>query len=206
MTPPNQPPIPPRRPPARPDALPRINREEGPPAPQETAQQPTPRVEDGDAELERRGTPMRSQSPAGGIRLEGPGGWKLSLPHAALLAILACFGGGAVAAKVTAAEGTDRAEVMAELRSIREELKGLRSDVREVRDEQASARRNDKKILTYVDATITPIVASLRKLRVKLEYDGEDRAADVEFHPTPAPGSTAPPIQPRAVLPERPSL
>lgn len=205
MTPPNQPPIPPRRPPARPEALPRINREEGPPAPQETAQQPAPRVEDGDAELERRGTPTRSQSPAGGIRLEGRG-WKLTMPHVALVAILACFGGGAVGAKVTATEGGDRAEMMAELRTIREELKGLRSDVREVRAEQTSAHADDKTILTYVDGSLKPIVASLRRLGVKLEYEGRDRAVDVEFHASPASGSTAPPIQPKAVLPERPSL
>jgi hypothetical protein len=128
------------------------------------------------------------------------------MPHAALLAILACFGGGAVAAKVTATEGGDRAEMMAELRTIRDELKGLRSDVREVRAEQTSAHADDKTILTYVDGSLTPIVASLRRLGVKLEYEGRDRAGGVEFHAAPAAGSTAPPIQPKAVLPEPPRL
>ncbi|UOF77327.1 hypothetical protein [Caudoviricetes sp.] len=148
----------------------------------------------------------RKPSPPGGIKLEGPGGWKVSMPHAALLAILACFGGAGVAAKVTSAEGGDRAEVMAELRSIREELKGLRADVREVRDEQAAGRRDDRKIVNYVEDSLTPIVASMRKLGVKLEYSGRDTASGVEFHAAPLPGSSAPAIQPKAVLPERPSL
>jgi hypothetical protein len=148
----------------------------------------------------------RKDSPAGGIKLEAPGGWKLSMPHAALLAILACFGGAGVAAKVASSSGEgDRAEVMAELRSIREELKGLRADVREVRDEQAAGRRDDKKIVNYVEDSVAPLVASLRKLGVKLEFSGRDTARDVEFHPPPL-GGTAPPIQPKAVLPERPSL
>ena len=149
---------------------------------------------------------QRKHSPPGGIKLETPGGFKLSMPHAALLAILACFGGAGVAAKVTSDGGGDRAEMMAELRSIRDELKGLRSDVREVRDEQASARRDDRKILTYTENSLAPIVASIRRLGVKLEYEGSDRAADIGFHSAPGPGSTAPPVQPKAVLPERPSL
>lgn len=148
----------------------------------------------------------RKDSPPGGIRLEGPGGWRLSLPHAALLAILACFGGAGVAAKVASSGEGDRADMMAELRSIREELKGLRSDVREVRDEQAAGRRDDKKIVNFVQDSLTPLVASVRKLGVKLEYSGRDMASDVEFHPAPMAGSNAPPIQPKAVLPERPSL
>lgn len=167
------------------------------------------RVEDGDAPGQpaapEKPPYSRKESPPGGIRLEAPGGWKLSMPHAALLAILACFGGAGVAAKVASDSGGDRTEVMAELRSIRDELKGLRSDVREVRDEQAAGRRDDKKIVNYVEGSLTPIVASLRRLGVKLEYDGPDRARDVEFHPAPLAG-TAPAVQPKSVLPERPSL
>lgn len=147
---------------------------------------------------------VRKDSPPGGIKLEGKG-FKLSVPHAALLAILACFGGAGVAAKVTSSEGGDRAEMLAELRSIREELKGTRSDIRDLRDEQQQARGSDKKIVSYVAASITPIVASLRKLGVKLEFDGADPARDIEFHQAPLAG-TAPPIQPKATLPERPSL
>jgi len=148
---------------------------------------------------------VRKDSPPGGIKLEGPGGWKLSMPHAALLAILACVGGAGVAAKVTSSEGGDRAEVLAELRSIREELKGTRSDIRDLRDEQQQAHGADKKIVNYVEDSLTPIVASLRKLGVKLQYDGSDPARDVEFHQPPL-GGTAPAIQPKATLPERPAL
>jgi hypothetical protein len=174
---------------------------------QEAAQRPqTPTLNDWPVPSARP-TESRKDSPAGGIKLEAPGGWKLSMPHAALLANLACFGGAGVAAKVASTSGEgDRAEVMAELRSIREELKGLRADVREVRDEQATGRRDNKKILNYVEASVTPIVAAVRRLGVKLEYSGRDLAGDVEFHATPMAGSNAPPIQPKAVLPERPSL
>ncbi len=176
-----------------------------PPRPRQPSK-PVVEVEPESETLDAAARSARKHSPAGGIKLEGPGGWKLSMPHAALLAILACFGGAGVAAKVTAGDGGDRAEMMAELRSIRDELKGLRSDVREVRDEQAAARRDDKKIVNYVEDTVTPMVASLRKLGVKLEYVGRDAASGVEFHQPPAPGSNAPPIQPRAALPERPAL
>lgn len=178
----------------------------GPAAPPQAPPQAVDGDEPGMPGAPERPPYSRKQSPPGGIRLEGPGGWKLSMPHAALLAILACFGGAGVAAKVTSDSGGDRAEMMAELRSIREELKGLRSDVREVRDEQAAGRRNDKKILNYAENTFAPIVASLRRLGVKQEYEGSDRAAEIEFHAPPGPGSTAPPIQPKAVLPERPAL
>lgn len=176
---------------------------EPPPEPRKK-QASKPAVE-AEPETETLAAAGRSHSPPGGIKLEAPGGWKLSMPHAALIAILACFGGAGVAAKVTSDDGGDRAEMMAELRSIRAELKGLRSDVREVRDEQAAGRRDDKKILTYVDGSLVPIVASLRRLGVKLEYDGQDRARDVEFHPPPL-GGAAPAVQPKAVLPERPAL
>jgi hypothetical protein len=148
----------------------------------------------------------RKESPPGGIKLEAPGGFKLSMPHAALLAILACFGGAGVAAKVTSNEGGDRAEMLSELRSIREELKGTRSDIRDIRDEQQQQRGSNKKILNYIENSLTPIVASMRKLGVKLEYQNSDPAQDVEFQPAPLPGSKAPPIQPRAVLPDRPNL
>lgn len=147
---------------------------------------------------------VRKDSPPGGIKLEGKG-FKFSVPHAALLAILACFGGAGVAAKVTSSEGSDRAETLAELRSIREELKGVRSDVRDVRDEQQHQRGATKKLANYVEDSLTPIVASIRKLGVKLEYSGSDPARDVEFHAPPL-GGTAPAIQPKATLPERPSL
>lgn len=148
---------------------------------------------------------VRKDSPPGGIKLEGRG-FKFSLPHAALLAILACFGGAGVAAKITSSEGGDRAEMLAELRSIREEVKGVRSDVRDVRDEQEKRRKDATKILAFTQRTLTPIVASLRKLGVKLEYDGdEDPASDVKFHQPPL-GGSAPPIQPKATLPERPDL
>ncbi len=166
---------------------------------------PTVEVEPESETLDAAARSSRKHSPPGGIKLATPGGFQPYMPHAALLAILACFGGAGVAAKVTSDSGGDRAEMMAELRSIRDELKGLRSDVREVRDEQAASRRDDRKILNYVDGSLTPIVASLRRLGVKLEYDGQDRARDVEFHAPPL-GGAAPAVQPKAVLPERPAL
>ncbi len=147
---------------------------------------------------------VRKDSPPGGIKLEGKG-FKFSVPHAALLAILACFGGAGVAAKVASSEGGDRAEMLAELRSIREELKGTRSDIRDIRDEQQTQRGANKKLLNYVEDSLTPIVASLRKLGVKLDYSGRE-PEEVEFSPPPLAGSKAPPIQPKATLPERPSL
>lgn len=188
--------------------LPSTPPEDDPPLRPPRARQPSKPVVESEPETETMSAataPSRKHSPPGGIKLEAPGGWKLSMPHAALLAILACFGGAGVAAKVTSGDGGDRAEMLAELRSIRDELKGLRSDVREVRDEQAAGRRDDKKILTYVDGSLVPIVASLRRLGVKLEYDGQDRARDVEFHSPPL-GGAAPAVQPKAVLPERPAL
>lgn len=169
------------------------------PEPAELAEQPAPT-----AQVAEKAPYSRKDSPPGGIRIEGKG-FKLSVPHAALLAILACFGGAGVAAKVTSNEGSDRAEMMAELRSLHEELKGVRSDIRDVRDEQQTQRGSTKKLANYIQDSVTPIVASLRKLGVKLEYSGRDPAADVEFH-TPPLGGNAPSIQPKATLPERPNL
>jgi hypothetical protein len=50
----------------------------------------------------------------------------------------------------------------------------------------------------------------MRKLGVKFVYDNKpddeyDPAAEVDFHPPPL-GGNAPPIQPKATLPQRPSL
>ena len=152
------------------------------------------------------GVPLygRKDSPPGGIRLEGKG-WKVTMPQAVLVALLTAIGGWFGSRVVTQNEQGDKAEVMAELRSIRDELKGVRADVRDLRDEQQQQRGADKKILNYVQDSLTPIVASMRRLGVKLEYQGGD-PDDVEFHPAPMPGSIAPPIQPKATLPDRPSL
>lgn len=205
--PPNQPP--PKRPQARPENLPRITREEVPGSPQDApaaVATPTPQAEDGDAALAERGISLRSRSPAAGmIRVEGKG-WKLTMPHVALVAVLTTLGGWFGKEAASKGEQAELGDVLREVKAMRKDLADVRGDLADVREEQRKARGNDRKLLTYVDDTVTPMIASLRRLGVRLGYEGEDRAADVEFHPAPAAGSTAPPIQPRAVLPERPSL
>jgi hypothetical protein len=150
----------------------------------------------------------RKDSPPGGIKIQrdAKGTLSITMPQVALVAVLGTLGGIFGTKAISKGDEGDRAEMMAELRSIREEIKGLRSDVRDVRDEQAAGRRDAKKIVNYVQDSLTPLVASVRRLGVKLEYSGRDFAGDVEFHPEPMAGSNAPPIQPKAVLPERPSL
>jgi hypothetical protein len=162
-----------------------------------------PKVED---RTPRQAPPsLRSSTPPGAIKFEGRG-FKFTLPHLALVAILGVVGGGSAVAKIASDKATDTSEVMAELRTIGAEVKGLRQDVRDIRDEQNNARLGSKATVRYVKTSLAPLVASLRKLGVKLEYDGsEDPAKDVEFHAPPL-GGTAPPIQPKATLPEPPRL
>lgn len=146
----------------------------------------------------------RKDSPAGGFRIEGKG-WRITMPHVALVAVLTTIGGWFGSKAVSKGEGAEVADVLAEVRALRKDVKDLSGDVTDVRDEQRRARSNDGKILNYAEDTFTPLVASVRKLGVKLVYAGREPEA-VEFLPTPLPGSGAPPIQPRATLPERPSL
>jgi hypothetical protein len=163
-----------------------------------------PHADDGDA----AGRPpySRKESPPGGIRLEGRG-WRVTMPAAALVAVVTAVGGWFTSRAVSKGESAEVADVLSEVRELRKDVKGLRRAVDDVREEQTEARANDKKILNYAEGTFAPIVASLRQLGVKLTYLGnDDPARDLDFHPAPLPGSGAPPIQPRAALPERPSL
>lgn len=151
----------------------------------------------------------RSQSPAAGtIRIEGKG-FKITMPHVALVAVLTTLGTWFGKDAITKGEHAEVADVLHEVRGLRNDVKGLKSDVADVAEEQRKGRAADKKVLNFAEDSLTPIVASLRRLGVKLLYDsrtGYDPAGEIEFHPAPAPGSTAPPVQPKATLPERPAL
>lgn len=153
----------------------------------------------------------RSHSP-GGIKLEGPGGWRMTIPHAIVIAVLA--GGAATAG--TAKVITDRQsetkdtlsnEARNEIKLLRKEMADMREDVLAVRNNQVDERANNKKLANYTEDSIAPIVASLRKMRVKLEFtdDAEDKAKDIEFHPVPL-NPNSPQIQPKALLPAKPQL
>lgn len=182
-----------------------------PPVPPPRArQQSRPRVEDStppaSEQPEPSAIPTRTHSPPGGIKLE-LGRHRITVSQLALVAILASFGGAGVAAKVVGDGKAETSDVLAELRAMRTDVKAIKRAQDDLDSEVSGARSADKKILNYVDGTTTPMVASLRKLGVKLAYEGDsDPASEVEFHPAPLQGSTAPPIQPKAVLPERPKL
>lgn len=148
---------------------------------------------------------LRKDSPAGGIKIQGKG-WHISMPHVALVAVLTTLGGWFGKDAVSKGERAELGDVLREVKALRKDVANVRGDVADLAEEQRKARGNDRKLLAYVDESLKPMVASLRKLGVKLTYEGDDRAADVEFHPPPGPGSTAPPVQPRAALPERPQL
>lgn len=148
--------------------------------------------------------PSRKDSPPGGISVQGKG-WKITMPHVALVAVLTTIGGWFGSKAVSKGESAEVSDVLTEVRLMRKDVKDLSGDVADVRDEQRKARSNNAKILNYAEDTFTPIVASLRKLGVKLEYSGRE-PEEVEFNPPPMAGSKAPPIQPKATLPERPSL
>jgi hypothetical protein len=148
--------------------------------------------------------PSRKDSPAGGISVQGKG-WKITMPHVALVAVLTTIGGWFGSKVVSKGESAEVSDVLTEVRLMRKDVKDLSGDVADVRDEQRKARSNNTKILNYAEDTFTPIVASLRKLGVKLDYSGRE-PEEVEFSPAPMAGSKAPPIQPKATLPERPSL
>lgn len=152
----------------------------------------------------------RSMSP-GGFKLEGPGGWRMTIPHALIIAVLAGGGGTAVGAKVVSDMRTDSAssEARDELKLLRKEMGELAGDVRIVRDGQVNARSTNKKLANYTEQSIAPIVAALRKCcSTKLEYsdDAEDVAKDIDFHPAPVAGSKAPQYQPKALIPAKPTL
>lgn len=148
--------------------------------------------------------PSRKDSPPGGIRIEGHG-VRLTMPVAALVAVVTALGGWFGSKAVSKGESAEVSDVLTEVRLMRKDVKDLSGDVADVRDEQRKARANNTKILNYAEDTFTPIVASLRKLGVKLEYSGRE-PEEVEFNPPPMAGSKAPPIQPKATLPERPTL
>lgn len=152
----------------------------------------------------RRAPQARKDSPPGGIRLEGKG-WRITMPHVALVAVLTTIGGWFGSKAVSKGESVELADVLKEVRAGRKDVQDLKGDVADVREEQRKARGDKTKILNYTEDSLTPIVASLRKLGVKLEYDGADVARDVEFHPAPL-GGSAPAIQPKQTLPDRPSL
>lgn len=147
----------------------------------------------------------RKDSPPGGIRIEGKWG-KITMPHVALLAVLTTLGGWFGKTAISKGESAELADVLREVRAGRKDVQDLKGDVADVREDQRKARSNDTKILNYAEDTFSPIVASLRRLGVKVDYDGKgDPAREVEFHPAPL-GGSAPPIQPKQTLPERPSL
>lgn len=147
----------------------------------------------------------RKDSPPGGIRLEGKG-WRITMPQAALVAVLTALGSWFTSKAISKGENAEVSDVLKEVRALRKDVKDLKGDVADVGEEQRKGRSDDKKILNYAEDTFTPIVASLRRLGVKLQYDGDDDPAkSVEFHPAPL-GGAAPPIQPKVALPERPSL
>jgi hypothetical protein len=149
--------------------------------------------------------PSRKDSPAGGFRIESKWG-RISVTQVALVAILAAIGSWYGSKAVSKGESTELADVLQEVRAGRKDVHDLKGDVADIREEQRKARSNDTKILNFAEDTFTPMVASLRKLGVKIDYDGKsDPARDIEFHPAPL-GGSAPPIQPKATLPERPSL
>jgi hypothetical protein len=227
MTPPGPPP--PKRPPPKPEGLPRAADELGarpgepsplrrPGAPTRPQGEPTVFV---DPEPTMTGNrqpapeaasvpPSRKDSPPGGtIAIHGKG-WRITMPHVALTALLATLGTWFGKDVIQKGEQAELADVLTELREVRKDVKGLKVDVAENADEPTTRRNADRKVLNYVEETVTPVVASLRRLGVKLAYDGvdydKDKASEVEFHAEPGPGSTAPPIQPKAVLPKRPQL
>lgn len=146
----------------------------------------------------------RKDSPPAGIRLEGKG-WRITMPHVALVAVLTTIGGWFGSKAVSKGENVELADVLKEVRAGRKDVQDLKGDVADIREEQRKARGDKTKILNYTEDSFTPIVASLRRLGVKLEYDGADPARDVEFHQAPL-GGNAPPVQPKATLPERPNL
>lgn len=128
------------------------------------------------------------------------------MPVAALISVVTALAGWFGSKAISKGESAEISDVLTELRSVHKDVKDLSGDVADVRGEQRKARGDKTKILNYAEDTFTPIVASLRKMGVKLDYDGKaDPARDIEFHPAPL-GGSAPPIQPKATLPERPSL
>lgn len=150
--------------------------------------------------------PSRKDSPPQGIAIHGKG-WKVTVPAAALVAVVTAIGSWFGSRAVAKHESADIGDVITEVRELRRDVKGLRRAVDGVAEEQADARAADRKILNYATDTFTPLVASMRKLGVKLQYaGGDDPAKEVEFHSAPLPGSNAPPIQPKVALPERPVL
>lgn len=151
--------------------------------------------------------PKRSMSPPG-LKLEGPGGWRMSVPAGLIIAVLAGGGGTAVGAKVIAERAADKSsESVDEIKLLRKEMSELAADVRAVRAGQIDSRSADRKLANYTEDSIAPIVASLRKLSVKMEYadDADDKADDIDFHDAPL-NPKSPQIQPKAMLPAKPSL
>ncbi len=152
---------------------------------------------------------VRKDSPANGFRIEGKG-WRITMPHVALVAVLTTIGGWFGSKAVSKGESAEVADVLAEVRETRKDVKALKRDVKDLADEQRDARDASKKILNYTEDTFTPIVATLRNMGAKLVYDNKsgnryDPASEVDFHPPPL-GGSAPSYQPKATLPERPSL
>jgi hypothetical protein len=148
--------------------------------------------------------PPRKDSPPGGtIAIHGKG-WKITMPHVALVAVLTTLGGWFGKDAISKGEQAELGDVLTELRAVRKDVRDLKGDVGDVRDDQRKARSSDTKILNYVEDSLTPVFASLGKLGVKFQFAGR-QPEPVEFHQPPL-GGAAPPIQPKAVIPERPQL
>jgi hypothetical protein len=150
--------------------------------------------------------PPRKDSPPGGIAIHGRG-WKVTMPAAALVAVLTAVGSWFGSRAVAKHESADIGDVLTEMRALRKDVSDLKGDNADVRDELRKGRSDKTKILNYTEDTFTVLVAAMRRCcGVKVEYDGRrDPARDVEFHPAPL-GGSAPTTQPKATLPERPSL
>jgi hypothetical protein len=146
----------------------------------------------------------RKDSPPGGIKLE-VGRHRVTVSQLALVAVLTALGGWFGKDAVSKGEQVELGDVLTELRAVRKDVRDLKGDVGDVRDDQRKARSSDTKILNYVEDSLAPVFASLGKLGVKFQFAGR-QPEPIEFHPAPMQGSNAAPIQPKAVLPERPSL
>ncbi len=178
---------------------------EPPPPPPRRKQPSKPQVEL-DSEPEAAPQQKRSLSP-GGFKLEGPGGWRLNVPGALIIALVAGGGGTAVGAKAFANNHEADAAVQEEIKLLRKEMREIAVDVRAARSSAVDNRTAFRKLANYTEESIAPVVASLRECcSVKLEYEGDDSANSIEFHPAPAQGSKAPRFQPKATIPAKPSM
>jgi hypothetical protein len=146
--------------------------------------------------------PSRKDSPPGGIKLE-VGKHRVTVSQLALVAVLTTLGGWFGKDAISKGEQAELGDVLTELRAVRKDVRDLKGDVGDVREDQRKARSANTKILNYVEDSLTPVFASLGKLGVKFQFARQPEP--VEFHQPPL-GGAAPPIQPKALIPERPQL